>query len=132
MKIKNILVIIWFLMVIFACESQITSDCDYDESVKGGNMSARFSSIQSTIFNKRCISCHSGSAASAGLNLTEGNAYLQLKNKNLVIAGNSASSIFYTKLNSDNPNNVMPPSGKIAQTLIDSIAVWIDKGAPDN
>ncbi len=132
MNTKKITVIFLFFIVIFACEDQISSHCDMGEIENSDTMSAQFSAIQTTILDARCITCHSGSAPSAGLDLSSDNAYSQLISKKLVIPGSSSSSTLYIKLNSDNPNNVMPPSGKIAQVLIDSVAAWINKGAPND
>jgi hypothetical protein len=66
---------------------------------------------------------------SGNLNLSLGNAYSQLISKNLVVPRTSSVSRLYIKLNSDNQNIVMPPTGKLTQVLIDSVAAWIDKGA---
>lgn len=129
MNIKKILVVLPLLIVIFACENQITSTCDMEEVLNVSPMPARFSAIQQTIFDYRCITCHSGSALSGNLNLSSKTSYSQLTDKNLIIPGKSSFSILYQKLNSTNPNNVMPPNGKIEQGLIDSVAAWIDKGA---
>jgi len=93
---------------------------------------AQFSAIQQNIFNKRCTVCHSGSIPSGGLDLSEGNAYGELINKELVVPRNSGSSILFQRLNSDNPDFQMPPTGKLPQALIDSVAVWIDRGALRN
>ncbi len=129
MNIEKMMVVLLLLIVIFACEDQITSDCDEDEMINRNPMPARYNAIQKTIFDSRCITCHSGSAPSGNLNLSSEISYSQLTDKNLIIPGNTSLSILYQKLNSANPNNVMPPTGKIEQGLIDSVAAWIDKGA---
>lgn len=130
MRIRQITAILLVFIIIFACEDQITSECD-DEEVEY-IMPAQFSAIQDVIFNERCITCHSGSAPTGNLNLSSATSYLQLMSKNLIVPGNSSLSTLYQKLNSTNPNSVMPPTGKIEQGLIDSVAAWIDKGAPNN
>lgn len=126
MNTKKITVIFLFFIVIFACEDQISSHCDIDEIENSDTMSAQCSAIQTTILDARCITSHSGSAPFAGLDLSSGNAYSQLISRNLVIPGSSSSSTLYIKLNSNNPNNVIPPSGKIAQVSIDSVAARIN------
>jgi cytochrome c5 len=129
MNIKKMVVVLLLLIVIFTCEDQITSNCDKDEMMNRIPMPARYNAIQKTIFDSRCIICHGGSAPSGNLNLSSEISYSQLTNKNLIIPAKSSLSILYHKLNSTNPNNVMPPTGKMEQGLIDSVAAWIDKGA---
>ena len=130
--IKILYYIVFFvLLFIFACEDQITSECDTNDRTET-TMPAQFNAIKETIFNARCISCHSGSVTSGNLNLSSGSAYSQLISKNLVLPGDSKSSILYIRLNGKDPNMVMPPSGKLAQVLVDSVAAWIDKGALNN
>lgn len=115
--------------MILGCEEQITSNCDLpDENV----MPAQFSAIQKTIFNTNCVSCHSGSIPSGKLDLSSDNAYSELMSKNIVVPGNSSFSVLYDRLNTNDQSKVMPPSGKMAQVLIDSVAAWIDKGALNN
>ena len=129
---NKIAVILLSFMIIFACEDQIISDCDLGEIENINAMSAQFNAIQERIFDVRCTTCHSGSVPSGGVDLSPNNAYSELINKNIVIPGNSSSSSLYNRLNTNDQNKVMPPSGKITQVLIDSVAAWIDKGALNN
>ena len=126
---KKIVRIFLSFLFIFGCENQITSICEIDESQNINIMAAQFNAIQQTIIDARCVTCRSGNLPSGGLNLSSGTAYTELISKNLVIPGNSSASLLLNRLDSNNPNIVMPPSGKIAQVLIDSVAAWIDKGA---
>jgi len=125
------LILLISIGLFFSCEEKITSTCD-TEKKQSNNMPAQLSAIQNTVFNSRCVSCHGGGAPQAGLDLSAGNAYGELIGKNLVLPSNSANSPLMDRLSSNDSNIVMPPAGKLSQTLIDSIAAWIDYGALNN
>lgn len=127
-KIKSFL-LAFSIVLLSQCEDQIVSECKTGETVV---MPARFSAIQERVFTPICVECHSGSVPTGNLRLSAGNAYSQLIDKQIVIPGNSESSILFSRLTSDDPNFYMPPTGKLSQVLIDSIAAWIDKGAPND
>lgn len=102
---------------------------------------AMFSDIQSKVFDNSCTSsgCHGNSNTQAALNLTTGISYSQLVNVSSrenpslkrVLPGSSAQSLLILKLEG-NGTSLMPPSGKLPKEIIDSIKVWIDKGALNN
>jgi hypothetical protein len=46
--------------------------------------------------------------------------------------GNSSRRYLFQRVSSDDVFSVMPPSGKLNQSFIDSLKVWIDNGAPNN
>lgn len=123
---------IFTILFFIACENQITSSCDEDGDQSGSPMVAQLSAIQNTVFNPKCVSCHGPALAQAGLDLSAGKSHDELINRNLVIPNNSADSPLMARLTSNNPAFVMPPSGKLAQAIIDSIAAWIDNGALNN
>ena len=75
MNNNKIAIILLSIIVIFACEDQITSDCDFGEIENNNTMSAQFRAIQERIFEARCTTCHSGGMPSANLDLSYGNAY---------------------------------------------------------
>jgi hypothetical protein len=132
MIIKKIIIIFVVLFFIFACEDQITSDCETAGITDTNMMAAKFSAIQENIFNKRCTECHFGSMPSGGLDLSEGKAYSELISSGLVMPGNSGASILFQRLSSSNPDFRMPPTGRLEQVLVDSVAAWIDNGALNN
>ena len=119
-KIKSFL-LVFSIVLLSQCEDQIVSECKTGETVV---MPARFSAIQERVFTPICVECHSGSVPTGNLRLSAGNAYSQLIDKQIVI--------LFSRLTSDDPNFYMPPTGKLSQVLIDSIAAWIDKGAPND
>lgn len=104
---------------------------------------SKLSEIQKQIFTTNCAlsGCHAGTPLQANLNLTSGNAFSNLVNVTSllnpnfkrVVPGNSEQSFIIKMLrNTGEGTSIMPPTGKISDNLIDSIAVWIDNGAKNN
>ncbi len=137
-------IIFGFLIFFFtSCADQITSESDVlDPPVNPGENLSSLSSIQKNIFTPSCAisGCHSGANPQAGLNLSEGNSHSSLVNvtsklnppQKLVESGNSANSFLITVLTWQG-NIKMPLGGqKLPDSMIDSIKVWIDKGAPND
>jgi hypothetical protein len=94
------------------------------------------------IFNSSCASslCH-GTAESAGLNLTQGSSYDELRNvtstseppKLRVAPGNAAGSYIVIKLEGNQTvGDKMPRGGSLSSAQITSIRTWIDEGAENN
>jgi len=110
----------------------------------GAAVLAKFSAIQSNVFTTSCAlsGCHIGSSPTAGLNLSSGQAYANLVNVpsaempslKRVEPGNSAQSYLVRKLTGNQiSGSRMPLVGQpLAQSVIDSIASWINQGAPNN
>jgi hypothetical protein len=119
-------------LAILSCSGNITSECELESSNSNQQMKARLSEIQSTVFDNRCTWCHSGNPPDGNLDLSSGTSRSELISKNLIIPFNSTESILMKRINPVEISQVMPPSGKISQALIDSIAAWIDMGAIDN
>jgi hypothetical protein len=132
-------------MAIFApgCADKIISENDLLSSrpVQGIQLS-KLSEIQNQIFNPSCAiaGCHGGSSPQANLNLSEGKSYLNLVGVQSVLyppakrvqSGNSSQSILIQILRGTvGPR--MPYQGQpLSSASIDSIAAWIDKGAPND
>lgn len=72
----------------------------------------------STIMNNYCVGCHSGSTASAGLDLT---SYASVK------AEAQTGNLYARITDTINP---MPPTGPMPQADIDKINAWINEGYP--
>ncbi len=135
-KLGSLLFLSLFLFV--ACEDSIQGP--EDEPVNGGpeNMPAKFSSIQDEVFSTSCAlsGCHGGAQSP---DLSAGQAYgnlvnqASLENPSMlrVKPGDSNNSLLMKKLKGDG-TSVMPPSGKLSEAIIDSIAAWIDNGALNN
>jgi len=96
--------------------------------------------IQTEIFNTTCIQCHGRSNfAAAGLDLTDGNAFADLVGVESVKepdfmrveAGNSASSVLYRILSTDQSAswNYDHSVEVVTSAKLDLIKDWIDAGA---
>lgn len=100
---------------------------------------ATFSSIQSTVFTPTCAlsGCHSGAQRP---NLTAGQAYNNIVNVastqgiDYIEPGDPDNSYLYRKLTGNNIVGTRMPRGRtpLAQAVLDSIRVWIERGAPNN
>ncbi|MCY4585530.1 MAG: PSD1 and planctomycete cytochrome C domain-containing protein [Bryobacterales bacterium] len=82
------------------------------------------------IFKENCIACHGDTSPQAGLDLRSKETIVKGgKSGPAVVAGSSASSLLLEKVVS----GVMPPGdARLPQEHIDTLRVWIDKGAPRN
>ncbi|MCZ7556916.1 MAG: hypothetical protein M5R41_11000 [Bacteroidia bacterium] len=127
------------LAVVFlsACADSIVSECDLPDGPLP--VSARFSDIEAKVFAVSCATagCHGGANPQAGMDLSAGRSYDALVNVNSlyfpaqkrVTPGNSAESVLISLLRREK-QPAMPPAGALEAAIIDSIAVWIDRGAP--
>ena len=132
------ILLLCFIFLALGCEKNIVSDCKRvaDKSLQGDRTT--FIKIQTSIFNPSCVSCHSGSAPSGGLDLSTDEAYSNLVNvmSNTsdyfrVLPFDRDSSYLYQTLVGDNAP-LMPPAGPLSNAKIDSVAAWIDRGAPND
>ncbi len=108
--------------------------------INNNTISATFSDIQNNVFNKSCAlsGCHVTGIQFPNLS---GNAYNVIVGKassnglNYIEPGNSSQSYIYLKLiGSNNINGARMPQNApmLPQSIIDSIAVWINNGALNN
>lgn len=114
-------------------------------------LSESFASIQAVVFDTECAGCHSGDTPAGNLSLVEGTSYAQLTGRAatldpqgmpLVDPGNAAGSFLIDKLRDTDlgtPETAtyrgerMPLMGApLDESVIDTIARWIDAGALDN
>ena len=113
--------------------------------ISNGALGPTLSSIQSNIFDQRCVSCHSGSTPPAGLNLEDGQSFSNLVNVQRlfglpeirVVAGNANNSFLIDKLENNNLGgsrvDQMPLGGPyLEQTTINVVRDWINNGALNN
>ncbi|GAB1372428.1 hypothetical protein MASR1M45_24900 [Candidatus Kapaibacterium sp.] len=77
--------------------------------------------------------------AAAGLDLSANVSYANIVNKQAPFGGltyiipqNADESYLFQRIISDSPGSVMPPTGRLPQSIIDSIRAWIELGAPNN
>ena len=118
------------LLLWMACD-----DTDFLTPEGGAAVSGdSFSDVQS-IFEGDCLSCHSAGAKLGGLDLeTDACASLvgvdSAYGAKLVEPGDHAASVLWAKMEDNGEyGGVMPQGGKIAQSSVDTVAAWIDKGA---
>jgi hypothetical protein len=86
------------------------------------------------IIQANCMTCHSASGESGGLNLSSCAPLMQGGHSGaVVVSGDSEASLIIERLRSENPSIRMPLSGpELEQTDVLIIADWIDLGAHDN
>lgn len=89
------------------------------------NPNAKFSYINTTVLQPKCVSCHNDSVVLGGVKL---NSYANVLNS--LAAGNASLSPLYTSVA---PGGNMPPSGgSLSSDLVTDIKDWINAGAPNN
>ena len=128
-------------IIIFSCAEHIVESTPSILDVKNENtVLARFSSIQSKVFNLSCAEsgCHGDVTFP---NLSEGSAYnnivdvLGSSGQNLIEPGNADESYLYLKITgAPGIFGEQMPKGKmpLEKEMIDSIRVWINNGALNN
>jgi len=138
---KYFLFILISSAIISGCEDNIISECEDKNGFLDNTL--KFSIIQDKIFNNSCAisGCHAGPNPQANLELTNGKSYENLYNVPSLLnpsfmrvkPGDSDNSFIIMMLKNTGPGtSQMPPSGKLQNSLIDSIASWIDQGALNN
>ncbi len=112
---------------------------------------ATLSSIQSLIFNEKCVGCHSGDQPLGQLNLSEGQSYTQLVERPatmdpdaavLVSIGNARTSFLIDKLRGERLGIKGEPAyrgkrmpvvgGYLDESTVQTIEAWINAGALEN
>lgn len=82
--------------------------------------------IEPIFTNQGCISCHAGSGASGGLDLSTGNAYASIVANDAVIANDPEGSLIYTR---PTVNHYGKQYTAQEAALVEE---WINQGALDN
>ena len=124
------------VMILISCSSNKPFEPPTENNL------ANFTAIQQKIFNTNCAisGCHAGMNPTAGMNLSEGQAYGNIKDVQSVLypslkrvdSGKSDESVLVLILRGTLTPR-MPLSGTVLTAAeIDSIALWIDSGAPNN
>jgi hypothetical protein len=140
-RIQSLCVIFVALLGITACESMIEGPEDEvspDPPANGTMIS--FSTIQTQVFSTSCAlsGCHSGLVSP---DLRAGNSYAQLvdvlssarPDLMRVKPGDSQNSYLIKKLTGDGTSRMPPPPRPaIDAAIIDSVKIWIDRGAKND
>lgn len=118
MRTKSYIQLLVLMIMLTACSKsddsngQTTTETPIEKTVT-------YNADVSKIMTNYCTTCHAGSAASAGLDLTTySNTKNAAKNGNLV-----------SRMN--NTNNPMPPSGILSAETRQLIDKWVKDGFPE-
>ena len=120
--------------------------CSEDDSVSPDPTiqvpNATLSDIQQKVFTPGCTAsgCHGASNPQRNLRLTDGNSFSNIVNIQSVMfpqfkrvePGNSANSSLIKMLKGELLPRMPQSRTALPTEVIDSIAAWIDKGAPNN
>lgn len=133
------------LALMIACNGTSPKDAAGDSNAGGGgggggtDTSAGGYCAAQRVFTNECVSCHSASGHSGGLDLqTDAHAALvgmassAYAGRTLVVAGDSANSFLVVKMHGTqtaSEGTIMPPSGPVAAGDLAAITAWIDAGA---
>lgn len=139
--IKKLFLLSLLSLLFISCSDSIKSECEVDIEIED-RMGATFTEIQEKVLTPSCATggCHGGNFFNHP-RLTADVAYENLINVNsiqnpdmpYVDPGNSANSwIMFKILGQGTSVMPPPPNAKLNQSVIDSIAAWIDAGAPNN
>lgn len=141
MKKNTLFILLTILLGLTSgCADHIVSECEECSPIESEAKLNTFSGIQTKLFNSTCAlsGCHGENATQADLLLTEGEAYSNLVNQQSflypqftrVTPGDSENSLLIKVLRGEAVQ--MPPTGKLSDSIIDSVALWIDNGALNN
>jgi hypothetical protein len=125
------------------CADKIVTESNLNPVTPTGVQLSKFSEIQKNILTPTCAlaGCHLGSNAQGNLDLSEGKSYSNIVNVQsllfpsykIIVPGNKEQSLLYLAVDYKFSQLQMPLTGsKLDQYLIDSLGVWIDKGAPND
>ncbi len=76
--------------------------------------------------------CHTGANPTGYLRLDSAVAYSDLVSGGYFHAGQASYSILYNKVTGGGGTSIMPPTGKLPDSLTNKIYCWIQQGATDN
>jgi hypothetical protein len=137
---SHLILLVCVFIYFYGCADKIVSEEDVSTvKIPEGIRLSKFSELQKNIFTPSCAldGCHAGPNPQHDLNLSEGKAYTNLVNiqsqhfptLKRVLPGSKDQSVLYQVVGYNSIQLQMPPTGKISQYLIDSLGLWIDKGA---
>lgn len=143
-RIGSILVMVFLALI--GCEGKIITEADLanENNNNNGSPALTFAEIQTQVFTPSCATsgCHTGANPQFGLNLSAGLAYSNIVNVNsignpalkLIEPGNSADSYLIRKMRGQNISGNRMPNGRpaLSNSIINSIADWVDAGALNN
>jgi len=146
-KPSGAIILLWLSLGMFFlltfCKSPTNSGLPQDPG--GGDNSGSGSSFASNVqplYNAKCTICHSGTAATAGLNLSSGNAYANTVNvdsqqdrtKKLILPSDADNSYIVIKVEGrQTVGDRMPAgTGDLSANEIQTLKTWTNEGAQNN
>ena len=139
--------LLWMTLGVFffpmSCKSPTSSSSTPDpEGGNGGESGSSFSSDVQSLYNAKCTICHSGAAATAGLDLSSGNAYANTVNvdskqdltKKLILPSDADNSYIVIKVEGRQTIGDRMPSGTgdLSANEIQTLKTWTNEGAQNN
>lgn len=132
-------ILIIFSFILTSCSEESTTE---PTPTPSNAPMAKLSDIQSKVFNISCATanCHASGTAAGGLVLSDGQSYNNLINVESVRfpgvkrvdEGNSEESLLVQILKGIKTPRMPLNGSPLPAAVIDSIARWIDLGAPNN
>ncbi|MBC7372088.1 MAG: hypothetical protein H7326_11010 [Bdellovibrionaceae bacterium] len=87
---------------------------------------SQYSAIQTLLFDKSCVRCHSNTKTSGNVNLANYQKLMGNARPKVIVAGDAFKSLVYTEIEKGS----MPPSGaRIDPQLMTLLKDWINAGA---
>ena len=138
---------VFFSISILLAFSLLLTSCSEDSTTEptptpSNAPMAKLSGIQSKVFNISCATanCHASATAAGGLVLSDGQSYNNLINVESVRfpgvkrvdEGNSEESLLVQIIKGTKSPRMPLNAAPLPAAVIDSIAKWIDLGAPNN
>ncbi|MDA1316181.1 MAG: DUF1553 domain-containing protein [Acidobacteria bacterium] len=104
--------------------------CVFSAHLAAAETAPTFDGDIKAIFDQNCIACHGATEPQAELNLTSKAALVKGgKSGPAIVLGASSASLLMDKIIS----GTMPPGdGRLTPDQVDTLRVWIDRGAPAN
>lgn len=132
-------ILLAFSLVITSCSEESTTE---PTPTPSNAPMAKLSDIQSKVFNISCATanCHASGTAAGGLILSDGQSYNSLINVESILypgvkrvdEGNSEESLLVQIIKGTKTPRMPLNASPLSAAVIDSIAKWIDLGAPNN
>lgn len=137
-----IFVILSVLVILpVSCKSPASSPAVQDPGGGSGSGTSFAANVQ-PLFNAKCTICHSGTAPTAGLDLSSGNAYTNTVNvdssqdpaKKLILPFDADNSYIIIKTEGRQTVGERMPAGTgdLTANEIQTIKAWINEGAQNN
>ena len=134
---RRLFVYLSIVMLLVACSEDKSSPTSPNTS------EISYANVVQPIFNNNCIGCHNPNGPASLLDLSAGVSHANLVNQPsaqdpswlLVDPSDDSKSLLYQKMKGTatvGSNASMPPSGVLANDVVDKVEQWINEGAKNN